>query len=83
MIDLHKLNLDDLQKLKDRLYGSPDLIDSFVKDNPENLASEELEIVSTWKNFVRGRFYIVRRLKNYTIFLDLVHLGLNKPNFRQ
>ena len=67
------MNLDDLQKLKDRLYDSPDLIDSFVKDNPENLASEELEIVSAWKNFVRGRFYIVRHLKNYTIFLDSSH----------
>lgn len=71
--DLHKLNLDDLQKLKVRLHSSPDLIDSFIKDNPENLASEELEIVSTWKNFVRGRFYIVRHLKNYAIFLDSSH----------
>jgi hypothetical protein len=68
--DLHKLNLDDLEKLKDKLYGSPDLIDSFVKDNPENLLSDDLEIVSAWKNFVRGRFHIVRHLKNYTVFLD-------------
>lgn len=68
--DLHKLNLDDLQKLKDRLYLSPDLIDSFVKDNTENFSPLELEIASTWKNFVKGRFYIVRHLKNYTVFLD-------------
>jgi hypothetical protein len=68
--ELHKFNLDDLQKLKDKLYGSPDLIDSFVKANPENFLSEELEIVSAWKNFVRGRFHIVRYLKNYTVFLD-------------
>ena len=68
--DLHKLNLDDLQKLKDRLYLSPDLIDSFVKANTENFSPLELEIVSTWKNFVKGRFYIVRHLKNYTVFLD-------------
>lgn len=68
--DIHKLNLDDLQKLKDRLYLFPDLIDSFVKDNTENFSPLELEIVSTWKNFVKGRFYIVRHLKNYTVFLD-------------
>ena len=68
--DIHKLNLDDLQKLKDRLYLFPDLIDSFVKANTENFSPLELEIVSTWKNFVKGRFYIVRHLKNYTVFLD-------------
>jgi len=71
--DLHKLNPEDLKKLKDRLYGSPDLIDSFVKDNPENISSEEQEIASTWKNFVRDRFYIVRHLKNHTVFLDSSH----------
>jgi len=71
--DLHELNPEDLKNLKDRLYSSPDLIDSFVKDNPENLASEELEFVSPWTNFVRDRFYIVRHLKNYTVFLDSSH----------
>jgi hypothetical protein len=71
--DLHKLDPEDLKKLKDRLYGTPDLIDSFVKDNPENLPSDEQEIASTWKNFVRDRFYIVRHLKNHTVFLDSSH----------
>jgi hypothetical protein len=71
--DLHKLGPEDLKKLKDRLYGTPDLIDSFVKDNTENLPSDEQEIASTWKNFVRDRFYIVRHLKNHTVFLDSSH----------
>ncbi|MHB8117250.1 MAG: hypothetical protein ACYDHX_00745 [Methanothrix sp.] len=72
-VDLHKLNPEDLRKLKDILYGTPNLIDTFVKDNPENLPSEKLEFVSPWKNFVRDRFYIVRHLKNYTVFLDSSH----------
>ncbi len=72
-IDIYELNDDDLQKLKDKLYGSPDLIDSYIRDNPQNFSSDELEIVSAWKNFVRGKFYIVRHLKNYTVFLDSSH----------
>jgi hypothetical protein len=72
-IDIYELSADDLLKLKDRLYSSSDLIDSFVRDNPDKLSSDELEIVSSWKNFVRGRFYIIRHLKNYSIFLDSGH----------
>lgn len=68
--DLHKMNLDDIQKLKDILYGKLELIDSFIEDNHNDLSAQDREIVSSWKNFVSSRFYIVRHLKRYTIFLD-------------
>jgi len=68
--DLHKMNPNDIQKLKDILYDKLELIDSFIKDNHNDLSAPDREIVSSWKNFVVGRFYIVRHLKNYTIFLD-------------
>lgn len=68
--DLHGSSPREVKKLKDKLYGSPELIDSFIKDNPMNFSSEDLEIVANWKNFVKGRFLIVRHLKNYTVFLD-------------
>ena len=68
--DLHKSDPHELQKLKNKLYGSPELIDSFVKDNPMDISSKDLEIVANWKNFVKDIFYIVRHLKNYSVFLD-------------
>jgi hypothetical protein len=68
--DLHKSDLKNLGELKDKLYEVPQLIDSFVKDNPMDLSSEDLKIVADWRNFIKGRFYIVRHLKNYTVFLD-------------
>jgi hypothetical protein len=71
--DIHKLDPEAILKLKDELYAVPDQIDSYVKDNPANFASDELETISSWKNFVRGRFYIVRYLKNYAVFLDEGH----------
>lgn len=46
------------------------MIDDFVKDNPFGFSKEELAIVSNWKHHIRGRFYIIRYLKNYAIFLD-------------
>jgi hypothetical protein len=71
--DFFKLSPEDILKLKDKLYAAPDQIDSFVRDNPANLASEDLEIISPWRHFKRGKFYVIRYLKNYTVFLDEGH----------
>ena len=71
--DFFKLSPEDILQLKDKLYAAPDQIDSFVRDNPANFASEELEIISSWRHFIRGRFYVVRYLKNYAVFLDEGH----------
>jgi hypothetical protein len=69
-------------KVRDALWKSPDLIDAYIKENPESLSSEYLEIVRSWKGFVKGEFFILRHLKKYTIFIgnkDQVYgvLGLN------
>ncbi len=71
--EFFKLSPEDILRLKDKLYAAPDQIDSFVRDNPANFASEELEIISSWKHFIRGRFYVVRYLKNYAVFLTEGH----------
>jgi len=57
-------------EMRRALYENIQLIDSFVKGNPFDLSSEELEIVKSWKHFVSGSFYIIRFLTNYTVFLD-------------
>lgn len=67
--DLKKFSLEDANKLRDKLYSHPELIDSFVSENTSNFSSDELKIVSGWKNFVKGTFCIVRYLKDYTVFL--------------
>ncbi|RLF72103.1 MAG: hypothetical protein DRN55_06625, partial [Thermoplasmata archaeon] len=68
--DFMGCSIEEINKVRDRLYKHPELIDSFVAENPLNLSSDELKIISSWKNFVRGRFLIFRYLKKYTIFLD-------------
>ncbi|MBI5932263.1 MAG: hypothetical protein HY867_01040 [Chloroflexi bacterium] len=54
---------------RDALWEHPELIDSFVNENPNNLPDEELEIVRRWKGFVKGSFFIFRHLKKGTIFI--------------
>ena len=53
-----------------QLYNKPDQIESFVRENPAHLTSNDLEIVSSWSNFLKDRFYVVRHLKNSTLFLS-------------
>lgn len=68
--DFKKFPIEEINKLRNRLYKHPELIDSFIAENSLNFSPNELKIISSWKNFVKGRFLIFRYLKNYTIFLD-------------
>lgn len=62
----------DIEKkviVRKALYENIDIIDSFVRENPENLSKNDLSIVSNWKKYVGGQFYIERFLKKYTVFI--------------
>lgn len=63
-------SMEDKLKIRDALYASPRLIDSFVAENPARIPPDELPLVATWKHAVVGTFYIFRYLKRYTVFLD-------------
>ena len=58
-----KLPQEEKMKVREALYEKPEQIDEYVKENPDRFSAEKLEIVSKWKNFVRGDFYIERYLK--------------------
>lgn len=69
--DFKKFTLEEVNKLRNGLYEHPEVIDSFVAENPLHFSPDELKIISCWKNFVKGRFLIFRYLKDYTIFLSI------------
>ena len=46
-----------------------DLIELFVDANPFDLSEDELDIVSSWRHQVAGKYFIFRYLKNYAVFL--------------
>ncbi|MFZ3170173.1 MAG: hypothetical protein WA130_21385 [Candidatus Methanoperedens sp.] len=60
---------EDIFNLHEKLFTNPELLDSFAAENPFSFTQEELEIIKSWKKFVKGKFLIVAHLKNYTIFL--------------
>jgi hypothetical protein len=67
--EYESLNQDEQFNVREALYENIELIDDFVKENPFDFDDEKLEIIKSWKDFVRGNFYIERYLKKYTIFI--------------
>jgi hypothetical protein len=63
--------LPSSQKLevRDALYDNIELIDTYLVDNPHDLVENELEIIKSWKKFVRRDFFIERLLKKYAVFI--------------
>ena len=64
------LPLEEKMKVRQALYSHPELIDSFVTENPSGFSNPDLALVSAWKGFLQGDFYIERTLKKYAIFID-------------
>lgn len=56
-------------ELYEKLFSNLELIDSFATENPFNFNREELDIVKSFKNYVKDRFLIVAHLKDYSIFM--------------
>ncbi|MGK7877940.1 MAG: hypothetical protein AB4426_32920 [Xenococcaceae cyanobacterium] len=68
--DLKEFPVEGLNAIREKLYDSPEIIDSFVRENPYQLSPDNIKIVESWKNFKKESFYIFRYLKKYTIFLN-------------
>ncbi len=56
--------------IRDALFAHRELIDEFVAENPAKLDADDLEIIATWKHAVAGKFYVLRYLTKYTVFLS-------------
>jgi len=66
---LMQKNPQKVMELYGKLFSNLELIDSFAAENPSNFSSEELDIVRSWKNYVKDRFLIVAHLKDYSVFM--------------
>lgn len=63
--------LENIDKIRQHLWKkSAKFIDEFIVENPIHLDNNELDIVSSWKYNITGKFFIMRHLKKYTIFMD-------------
>jgi hypothetical protein len=69
-LDAYKeLPAEEKLQVRDALYKNPNLIDEFVKENPEGFNAEELRIIQSWHKCVVGEFYIERYLAKHAILI--------------
>jgi hypothetical protein len=68
--DYEKIKIEEKFKIRNALFENTQLIDDFIDENPNDIPMKELAIVSKWKKFVKGEFYIERYLKNHAILID-------------
>ena len=71
--ELKNSGLENVSRVWMELWKKPRFIADFVSENPANLSKDELAIVADWKYFLKGKFYIFRHLKKYSIFLTDTH----------
>lgn len=64
-----KISNEQRVSLRNAFYKKPEIIDEFVPENPYGFSPDELEIVSSWKNFVAGDFFIQSVTRKYAIFI--------------
>ena len=55
--------------VRETLFHNDHLIEEFVSSNPKKFLPQELDIVLSWKAYLKGRFYLFRQLRKYAIFL--------------
>jgi len=61
---------DDVAKLHKQIYSGTRWIDEFVDENPSGFSKEELEIIRSWKNFIKDEYFIiVENNNNRTVLL--------------
>ncbi|MBN1297524.1 hypothetical protein JXA80_12135 [bacterium] len=64
------LPFHDKNEIRNRARSQPELIRSFVRDNPAALNDVELAIVDSWRYALDGSFYVMRYDEDHAVFLD-------------
>ena len=57
-------------ELVQAFLGRRDLLEAYIAANPAGLSPQDLEIVSSWRHLVSGRFIALRQLKKHMILLS-------------
>lgn len=69
--DLRDRDPHEVSRLNELLFSHPGLMDSFVDENPLDLAPEELDIVRGWKRFIDDRFLVVEHAKEHSVLVTV------------
>ncbi len=49
--DYAQCSMEEKMEMREHLFSDPKLIDGYVRENPQKLDDDKLQIVSSWKNY--------------------------------
>ena len=61
--------VENVDRIRTKLWKRTEYITEFISAKPDHFSESELSIIASWKNAVQGKFYILKHLKGYTVFL--------------
>jgi len=70
---LNEFHNNDVKKtipIREKVFSDNGIIDGYISKNPDNLPSDEINIIDSWKKSLEGKFFIVKYEKEYALFLD-------------
>lgn len=66
-----KIDIEKTVPLRQKIFSENSIIDSFIKENPEQLNKEELNIISSWKSSKEAECFLFKHLNDSTLFYNL------------
>ncbi len=67
--EMSELTPLQVNELRQQLYAYPYIFDLFAEENPLKFSPDLLQIISSWHNFISGRFYIYSYQKNHAVLI--------------
>jgi hypothetical protein len=55
--------------IRNKLWEDVSIIDKYI-DSTVGITTDEINILRIWKNRIKGKFFIMRHLKKYTVLFD-------------
>lgn len=71
--EFQRAYIDDIRPIHEELYfqeNAVEVIEDFLRDNPADLSTAQLETVESWLDYEAGQFVLVDHLEDGTVFLD-------------
>lgn len=66
---LRMSGVENVNRVRTKLWERTEYITEFISANPNHFGKSELAIIASWKNAIQGKFYMLKHLKKYTVFL--------------
>ena len=69
MNELHKNDIEKTVPIRKKVFSDSGIIDDYIKENPDRLSDEEMQILASWKKSLESDFMVVKYEKEFALFL--------------